>query len=211
MRGSTHPIDKVDNPRRRQPQRSLSMRAVAGVVLFVFVTMVLHGNWLLALMLMCGGFGLWQVAEALRHHRERDAVLHDVVMQSDEEFLGFAADLLRAQGYGVLKTGYTDDRHGNFLVMYGNESLACRVLRGRRRLYRPEMVRILAQMKLYGCRGSLIVTNRAASWGAAHFARRVGCVLIDRDELIRLILQYRQGHRVYLFQRAETTKLRRRK
>jgi HJR/Mrr/RecB family endonuclease len=173
--------------------------------------MALHGNWLLALILVCGGFGVWQVTEALQRRRERDAVLQDVLGQTDEEFLRFAAELLRTQGYGVLKTGHVDDSRGNLLVMYGNESFACRVLRASRCLYKTEVIRILAQMKLYGCKGSLILTNRTVSWGAAQFARRVGCLLIDGNELVRLILQYRQGHRVYAFQREETTKLRRHK
>ena len=57
----------------------------------------------------------------------------------------------------------------------------------------------------------MILTNRAVSWGAARFAQSVGCLLIDRNDLVRLVLQYRQGHRVYTFQREETTKLRRQK
>jgi hypothetical protein len=210
MRNRVHSINKVETPRLQRGYPA-NVRAVAGVVLLVFVTMVLHGNWLLAVVLICGGFGVWQLTEALQRRHEREAVLRDVLTQTDDEFLRFAAELLRAQGYGVLKTGHVDDSRGNLLVMYGNESFACRVLRARRRLYKAEVARILAHMKLYGCKGSLILTNRAASWGAAQFARRVGCLLIDGNELVRLILQYRQGHRVYAFQREEATKIRRHK
>ena len=55
-------------------------------------------------------------------------MLQDVVTQTDHEFLRFASDLLRTQGYGVLKTGQPDDSQGNLLVMYGDESLACHVV-----------------------------------------------------------------------------------
>ena len=210
MRRRAHSIGIVEKPRLRK-RYPLSFRAVAGVLLLIFATMALHGNWLLALMLICGGLGVWQFAEALQCRRDREIVLQDVVTQTDHEFLRFAADLLRTQGYGVLKTGQPDDSQGNLLVMYGDESLACRVMRARRRLNKTEISRVLAQMKLYGCKGSMILTNRAVSWGAARFARRVGCLLIDRNDLVRLVLQYRQGHRVYTFQREETTKLRRQK
>ena len=210
MRGRVHSIGVVEKP-RLQKRYPLSFRAVAGALLLVFVTMALHGNWLLALTLICGGLGVWQFAEALQRRREREVVLRDVVTQADSEFLRFAADLLRTQGYGVLKTGQLDDNQGSLLVMYRDESLACRVVRARHRLNKAEISRILAQMKLYGCKGSMILTNRAVSWGAARFARRVGCLIIDRDDLVRLVLQYRQGHRVYTFQREETTKLRRQK
>jgi hypothetical protein len=210
MRDRVHSIGNVETPRLQRGYPA-NVRAVAGVVLLVFATMVLHGNWLLALVLICGGGGAWQLTKMLQQRRQREAVLRDVLRQTDDEFLGFAADLLRAQGYGVLKTGHVDDSRGNLLVMYGNESFACRVLRSRRRLYKTEIVHLLAQMKLYGCKGALILTNRVVSRGAAHFARRVGCVLIDGNALARLILQYRQGHRVYTFQREETAKLRRHK
>jgi len=210
MRRRVHPIGIIENPRLRK-RYPLSVRAIAGVLLLVFATMVLHGNWLLALMLICGGLGVWRLAEALQRCRDREVVLQAIETQTDSEFLRFAAELLRAQGYGVLKTGHLDDSHGNLLVMYRDESLACRVLRARCRLSKAETVRTLAQMKLYGCKGSMLLTNRVVSPRAARFARRVGCLIIDRTELARLILQYRQGHRVYAFQREETTKLRRRK
>jgi restriction endonuclease len=210
MRGRVYSIGTIDKSRLRK-RYPLSFRAVAGVLLLVFVTMALHGNWLLALVLVGGGLGVWQLAEALQRRREREVVLQDIVTQTDSEFLRFAADLLRAQGYGVLKTSHVDNHQGNLLIMHGAGSFACRVMRARRRLRRTEIAHTLAQMKLHGCKGSMILTNRAVSWGAAHFARRVGCLIIDRHELVRLILQYRQGHRVYTFQREETTRLRRQK
>jgi len=210
MRGRVHSIGIVEKPRLRK-RYPLSFRAVASVLLLVFVTMTLHGNWLLALVLMCSGFVVWQLTAALQRRRAREGVLQEVVVLTDSEFLRFAADLLRAQGYGVLKVGQPDDNHGNLLVMHGEESLACRVVRARGRLGKPELARMLGRMKLYRSRGAMVMTNRVVSWGAARFARRVECLIIDRNELVRLIVQYRQGHRVYMFQREETTNLRRRK
>jgi HJR/Mrr/RecB family endonuclease len=189
----------------------LSFRAIAGVLLLVFVTMALHGNWLLALALISSGLGVWKLSEALQRRGAREIVLQDVEALADSEFLRFVTDLLRAQGYGVLKASQPNDIQGNLLVIHGDESLTCRVLRARRRLGKAEVARTLARMKLYGCKGSMILTSRPVSWRAARFARHVGCLMIDRTELVRLILQYRQGHRVYTFQRQEVTKLRRRK
>ena len=210
MQGRARSIGSVEKP-RLQKRRTLSFRAIAGVLLLVFVTMALHGNWLLALALISSGLGVWKLSEALQRRGARETVLQDVEVLTNSEFLRFVTDLLRAQGYGVLKASQPNDAQGNLLVIHGDESLACRVLRAHRRLGKAEVASTLARMKLYSCKGSMILTNRPVSWRAARFARRVGCLMIDRTELVRLILQYRQGHRVYTFQRQEVTKLRRRK
>jgi hypothetical protein len=194
-----------------QNRRPLGMRAIAGTLLVVFVTVALHGDWRMALTLIAGGVGAWQLAEAVRRYRERASVLRELSSLTDSEFLNYMADLLRAQGYGVLKVGQAGDFHGNLLLMHGDRSIACRVLRTAHYLGKAEMIRTLSRMKLYGCKGAMVVTNRVISWGAARFAQRVGCLVIDRDELVRLVGQYRQGHRVYTFHRQETAKLRRRK
>lgn len=210
MQERARSIMVIEKP-QLQKHRPLGMRAIASLLLVVFVTVALHGDWRMALSLITAGVGVWQFAEALRRYREREAVLHDLAKLPDGEFLSYTADLLRSQGYGVLKVGQASDSHGNLLLMYGDRSIACRVLRASRYLGKPELVRTLARMKLYGCKGSMVVTNRVVSWSAARFAQRVGCLVIDRDELVRLVGQYRQGHRVYTFQRQEMTKLRRRK
>ncbi len=200
----------VQKPSLRK-RHSLSFRAIAGVVLLAFVTLVLHGNGVVALVLVGGGLGVWQLWAAWQRRRGRESVWEDIAVLTDSEFLRYTADLLRAQGYGVLKIGQADDAYGNLLLMHGEHSLTCRVLRARHRLGKTEMTRTLARMKLYGGKGSMVLTNRVVSWAAARFAHRVGCLVIDRNEVVRLIMQYRQGHRVYVFQRQGATKLRRRK
>ena len=100
MHGRTRSIENVEKSRLRK-RHPLSFRAVASVLLLVFVTMALHGNCLLALSLICGGLVAWQLAAALQRRRAREVVLQEVAALTDSEFLHFTADLLRAQGYGV--------------------------------------------------------------------------------------------------------------
>lgn len=194
--------------RKRHP---LPLRAIAGVLLLTFVTMVLHGNWLLALILVGGGLGAWQMFEAGQQASKRDAVLREVETMPDDELLRYTGELLRAQGYGVLRTAATEGDHGNLLLTYDDKNLACRILRASGRLGKPELAKTLSRMKLHGCHGSMIVTTRVVSWAAVRYARRVACVIIDGEEFVRLITQYRTGHRVYQFQREDPGKLRRRK
>ena len=203
-------IPIVKRPGLRK-QRPLRLRIIAGVVLLAFVTLALHGNGLLALIFVGGGLGGWRLAEEIRRRRKRDAVLQEIEGLSAPVFLQYVADLLRAQGYGVLRIAHSDDNYGDLLLGYGDKSLAVRVLHARGRLGKGELARTLGRMKLYGSQGAMIVTNRSISWAAWRYAQRVRCVMIDGNELVRLIGQYRQGHRVYTFQREEAVKLRGRK
>ncbi|MGE0821104.1 MAG: restriction endonuclease [Candidatus Binatia bacterium] len=207
-----HDEPRVISPRVRSTRRhSPSFRVVATLVLVVFATLVLHGNWLLACLLTAGGLGIWQVTEGVRLCRRRQLMLRDADAMSDEEFRLYIVDLLRAQGYGALPTNIQGDHQRDLYVVYGAESYTCRLVRDARRLGKGELAKLLGRMKLYGGRRPMVVTNRIASFPAARFAYRVGCVLIDRYALIQLISQYRQGHRVYTFHREEATKLRKRR
>jgi hypothetical protein len=197
---------KVRQPRRR----SLLFKGTAVLVLVAFAALVLHGNGLLALLLVGGGLGLWRLTVLEQLHQRQKLMLHDVDTMSDEGFRAYTADLLRVQGYGMLSAPPREDDPRDLQVLYGNERYICRLVRHSRQLGKPELMRILAEMKLYGGRRPMIVTNRTVSFLAARFAYRVRCLLIDRQVLSHLIVQYRQGHRVYTFHREETPKLRKR-
>src|SRR5690242_3628582 len=135
-------ISTVEKPGLRKC-RPLSLRVIAGVVLLAFMTVALHGNWVLALVLVGGGLGGWQLSEIVRRRCEREAVLRDVAALTASDFHRYAANLLRAQGYGVLNTAQTDESQGDLLLMYRDENFACRVLHARGRLRKAELKRTL--------------------------------------------------------------------
>jgi len=195
----------------RKSTRTLTLKVTAAFLLLTFTTIALHGNWITALFLIGGGMGIWQLLEAHRLRYLRTTLLQDIETMSESQFLHYAAELFRSQGYGVLKASQSDDRRVDLLLMKGEESFACKLLRDSGRVKKAKLVRVLTGMQMHGCRRSMIVANQAVTSSARRAARQADCVLIDRDGLTSLVAQYRQGHRVYVFHREEIARLRKRK
>ncbi len=197
-------IPKIIDQRLRQKKRvrGLTFKVTAALVLVAFTTVVFHGNWFLAVVLIGGGLGAWELYEEQDRRRQRLSLLRDLETRSEEDFLRYVTDLLRAQGYGILKARQAENRRADLLLMTrGAESIACRLLRGR--VTTAEIDKTLTAMRLYGCQRSMVMTSRAVTVFARYVARRAGCLIIDRWDVVQLMAQYRQGHRVYAFQSAE--------
>lgn len=197
--------------RGNRSARTLLLRGTAVFLLLVFATIFLHGNWPVALVWVSGGVGVWALFEERRRRRERAEMLSEVEAMGEEHFQHYVADLLRTQGYIVLKTAGPGSRHIDFLLTRGKGNCVCRLQRQTRRVCRSVVSEVLAGMEAYGYGSAMIVTNRRVTLPARLLARRSRCVLIDRTGLANLVAQHRQGHRVLPFHREETSRLRRRK
>lgn len=187
------------------------IKGTATLLLLVLATVFLHGNWPVALLWVSGGIGLWGLLDTLRRQRERAAILQDVEAMPDGAFLRYAADLLRAQGYGVHAVGRAPEPRVDLLLTQGREHFVCRLQRQRRRVGKEVVTGALAAMETHGCGRAMVLANQSFTRAARRLARRAGCVLIDREALATLVVQHRQGHRVLAFHREETARLRRRK
>jgi hypothetical protein len=188
--------------------RPLIIKGTAAFLLLVFATVSLHGNWPVALLWVSGGTGLWGLCATLQRRRERALILQDVEAMTDAEFLRYAADLLRAQGYTVHQVGRSAE---DLLLARGRENLVCQLRRQPGRVGEGTVKGVLTAMRAYGCGRAMILANQLFTRRARRLARREGCVLIDRKGLASLVAQYRQGHRVLAFDREEVLGLRRRK
>jgi hypothetical protein len=197
---------------RDRTGRALVLKGTAAFLLLVFATIILHGNWPMALLWVGSGSGLWGVSALLRRKRERAEILGEVEAMSDVEFRQYAADLLRAQGYVVNRhISAIEEQRADLLLTRGRSSFLCRLRRQEQRVGKDVVREVLAALERYeGARG-IIVTNRAFTLPARSLARRERCILIDRRGLATLVAQHRQGHRVLTFQREESARLRKRK
>lgn len=211
MRERSHPKVVGQHLWLRKSTRAFALKVTAAFLLLIFVTVALHGNWELALLLIGGGTGAWHLLEAARLRYQSTVLLQDFATMRESEALHYVADLLRSQGYGVLKAGQSDDRRVDLLLMKGEESFACKLLRHSCRIKKAELVKVLTGMQMHGCRRSMVLTDQVVTSFARRAARQAGCVLVDRDGLTSLVAQYRQGHRVYAFHREEAARLRKRK
>lgn len=187
-------------------------KGTAALLLFVFTTVILHGNWPVALTWMSGGLGLWVLWDVIQRRRGRAAVLQEADTANAEAFVHYAAALLGAQGYVVQKPTRPLDHRVDLLLMRGKEHVACRLQQQAEIVDTQTVIETLAGMEAQGCERALVLTTHFFTRSARALADRKGCILIDREGLADLVLQYRQGHRVLLFPRErEVGGLRRRK
>ncbi|MCS6927735.1 MAG: restriction endonuclease [Candidatus Binatia bacterium] len=191
--------------------RAWGVKATAVLLLFVFATILLRGNWLVALFVTGGGIWAWVLYTARRNWQIRAAVLRDVDAMAEEQFRAYAAELLKAQGYAVHRANRSPEWYGDLLLTRGKIHLFCRLYHQPGKVEKSVIVGALAGMHAHGCSRAMVLASRPVTPAARLYARQYDCVLIDRDGLAHLVMQHRQGHRVLAFPREETASIRRRK
>ncbi len=189
--------------------RARLIKGTAILLLFDLATVALQGNWVSVLVWMSGGAGIWIVWETRRRQRERTERLSELDAMSDADFSQYAADLLRSQGYKVNPEPEFPHPGVDFLLARSNEQRVCRLCRQDWRIGERVILETLAGMEARGYQAAMVFANQAFSLRARTLARRENCVLIDREDLVALIAQHRQGHRVLAFQRPRETSRRR--
>jgi hypothetical protein len=187
------------------------VRITAALLLIVFVTASLHGHWPLTLALTGASLGFWRLNELWRRRGERLEILEDVDAMPYRKFVLYVAELLRAQGYTVLSSDYTDGPQADLLLSRGRVSMACWLQHGRQPVGVERVVRAAATVQTYAGWRAMLLSSQRLTLRNWYRVRWGGCLLIDRDRLARLIAQHRRGHRVIALPREEKTRLRRRK
>ncbi len=204
----------VTPPRKkwqRQKLWTLTVRTTATLLLVIFITVSLHGHWPLALALTCGGLGFWWLDELWQRRCEWREILEDVDAMPYREFLLYASELLRIQGYNVLQNDNLSPHQAALLLSRGKMHVACWIQHERHSVEVKMIAEAAAALQANeGWRVMLLSSQRVTlrSW---YRLRREGCIVINRDRLAHLVTQYRRGHRVFAFPRTEKTGLRRRK
>jgi HJR/Mrr/RecB family endonuclease len=211
MQGRTPQRVVVTKVRSGKRTRVALYQGTALFLVVVFATIILHGNWRVALLIVSGGIGLWYLTEDIQRYRQRLSILQDVDTMDNAEFRRYVSELLRAQGYIVHQADRPADQRVDFLLMRGGETIACRLQRQSRRVGREAIAKAVAGARAHGCKRAMVITNHLFTFLASRMARQTNCVLIDRETLAGLVSQYRQGHRVLAFHREETTGLRKRR
>ena len=197
--------------RRWQRKKSLVMKITAVFLLVVFVTVSLHGNWRVALLLLCTGAGIWWFASLWRRYDDREETLVEVDAMSAEEFVHYVRELLLAQGYSVLTVGKRHGPPADLLLSQGKENVACWVQHSGRTTDAEMVAGAVAMTQAYRGWRVMVVSSRPCTLSARVRAQREGCLLIHRGGLANLVTQYRKGHKVIAFPFEEKANLRGRK
>jgi restriction system protein len=211
MQNPLRPTIITTAPRRRQEKKVLMMKVTAAFLLVVFLTVSLHGNWRLALGLLCACVALWWLRNVWRHYYEREEILADVDAMSAEEFLRYIGELLRVQGYSVSTRGKRGGPPADLLLSRGKEDFACWIQHGGRSTDAEIIAKAAAVVQAHHGWRAMVVSSRPCSLNVYSLARREGCILIHRGSLANIVAQYRSGHRVIAFPVEEKARLRGRK
>ena len=204
----------VSPPRKKwQGQKlwTLTVRITATLLLIIFITVSLHGHWPLALALTCGGLGFWWLDEIWQRRCERLEILEDVDAMPYQEFLLYARELLRTQGYSVLQNDDALGPQAALLLLRGKIHVACWLQHERHVVGEKMMTEAAAAVRANNGWRVMLLSSQRLTLRTWYRLRREGCIIINRDRLADLVTQYRRGHRVFTFPCTEKTGLRRRK
>jgi len=187
------------------------MKSTAVFLLVVFVTASLHGNWRVALLLLCASAGAWWFANLWRRYADREETLSEVDNMSDEEFVRYVRELLHVQGFSVLTLGRRHCPQADLLLSQGKENIACWMQHCGRVTDAEMVASAVAVTQAHPGWRPMVVSSRPCTFGARMRAQREGCLLIHRGGLANMVTQYRRGHKVIVFPFAEKANMRGRK
>lgn len=104
------------------------------------------------------------------------------------EFENFLADVFLELGYKVETTKVTGDQGVDLVASKNGRSIAIQAKGYPSTTVGNKAVQEAhAGMGFYGCDVAVVITNSTYTSGARELAERIGCLLIDRDQIPSLI------------------------
>jgi restriction system protein len=108
---------------------------------------------------------------------------------SGSEFEEYIAFLFGRLGYRVCKTSKGGDFGLDIIARSANNSLGIQCKRWKNKIGVKAIQEVVAGCIHYGCDTPMVVTNSRFTKQAEQMARSTNCVLVNRDELVRLIIK----------------------
>lgn len=145
-----------------------------------------------------GALVVWMVVAYIGQQSERIRAVQiaNVDDMPGIEFERYLQKLLTAQGYGVQLTRASGDLGVDLVASRNGSKIAIQVKRHENKVSRRAVSDAVGGMQHYGCQQAMVITNNYFSDGAITLARSTHCVLIDRDELSRWILEFQTNAQV---------------
>ncbi|NLF73912.1 MAG: restriction endonuclease [Candidatus Anammoximicrobium sp.] len=99
----------------------------------------------------------------------------------DKEFEWFLKDVFEGLGYQVETTKASGDQGVDLIVSGDNRRIAVQAKGYANKVGNDAVQQVYAGMKYYNCGECAVITNNRFSSAARDLAKRVKCILIDRD------------------------------
>ncbi|MCH4826375.1 restriction endonuclease [Planococcus halocryophilus] len=136
------------------------------------------------------------VAKTIQHKKKKrlsESGMLQVDAMSGAEFEEFLRLRYITEGYSVKKTPYTGDYGADLILEKGQQKIAVQAKRYKSNVGIKAVQEISAAKLHYGANEAWVVTNSFFTKAAAELARSNKVKLVNRDELIEILLAKRVG------------------
>lgn len=147
-----------------------------------------YRSWAVYALLTIGAvLGIWIVIRIVRWCMVRchSASLKEIDLMDGIEFEHYVARLLEKHGFEQVSLTERYDMGVDIVAEKDGERWGVQVKRYNGLVKAAAIRQVVTALNIYGCQRAMVVTNSTYSNVADRLATSNGCVLIDRNELIR--------------------------
>lgn len=165
---------------------------------FILAALFGYGGWYVfgttegiigGLIVFIAVFVLWKLRKKLQTQRRlRKAGIHDIDKMTGEEFEKFLSILFKRRGYRVSLTAKSGDYGCDLILKDGKNVIAVQAKRYSSNVGVKAVQEIIGSVRMYNATEAWVVTNSYYTKQAIKLANSNDVYLIDRNDLIELIL-----------------------
>jgi len=143
----------------------------------------------LAIMLYFTLIGAFKIWRKTRHSAKlRKAGIKEIDQMTGEEFEQFLGELFKKRGFKITYTSISGDYGADLILRDGDEKIAVQAKRYSGNVGVKAVQEVIGAVKMYDADEAWVVTNSYFTKQATKLAEINEVYLIDRDELIDIIL-----------------------
>lgn len=133
---------------------------------------------------------LWKINKKIRYYRKlKRTGIHEIDQMSGEEFERFLGNFFKKRGYKVRYTAQSGDYGADLILIDGKNIIAVQVKRYSSTVGVKAIQEIIGALRMYEATEAWVVTNNYFTKQAITLADTNDVYLIDRDQLLELLLE----------------------
>lgn len=177
---------------KKKKRRQIPILKIIFILLFAYSGWYLFGTLEGSIGFVVLYFALWIFLKMRKSTRERSrlrkAGIHEIDKMSGEEFEQFLSILFKRRGYKVSLTKASGDYGCDLILKDGQDVIAVQAKRYSSTVGVKAVQEIIGAIRMYNATEAWVVTNSYYTKQAIKLANTNDVYLIDRNDLIELIL-----------------------
>ncbi|ALS79537.1 restriction endonuclease [Planococcus kocurii] len=182
---------------RKKKKDNLSELLMAVLMLSSAITFVYTQSLTATVAVFAVGFvGMLAIVKTIQNNKQKKLNASGILQvdaMSGAEFEEFLRLRYKAEGYAVRKTPYTGDYGADLILEKGSQKIAVQAKRYKSNVGIKAVQEISAAKLHYGANEAWVVTNSFFTKAAAELARSNKVKLVNRDELVEILLAKKVG------------------